>query len=195
LFSFLDSFYICALFNELKKQIYILVFILILNLPFIGFYTYYQIRKLQIEKNIITEIKNGNLKSKTLEFEFTRIQTQKNITWLSNREFKYSGLVYQVIKVKYSGDKIIYTCRLNQETADLLSNLDSLVIRTLGSNHDTQKAADNLGSFLKCLFSHKLDDALIFYFNVFEYKFNFVKSEYVSICNDSSEPPPKYLTV
>jgi len=175
----------------LKKQVSILLLILILNIPFIGFFAYYQISKLQIKEIVELEIKNGALKSEIIELEFNRTQTDNNLTWLSNREFKYSDLVYQVIKVKYSGDKIIYFCRINSETNDLLKNIDNLVLKTMGTNHDTQKAADNFGNFLNSLFFNEVDNILVSFFKVSDFSFSFLNSEYKSNCIECVGPPPK----
>ena len=85
-----------------------ILLILIFNIPFIGYYSVYNFRKLQIKDQIESERKLGRSEQSFIKFELTREQTNRNLTWLSKREFKYAEIIYRIDKVKYIGDKIIY---------------------------------------------------------------------------------------
>ncbi len=176
----------------MKKQFAILFLILIINIPFIGFYSVFNLQKIEIENRLQTEINNGNHKSELVSLTFTREQTQKDLKWLSKREFEFTGMVYNVMQVQYSGDKIIYICHRNIEVASLIKNFETIVDAALGHNKDTQTASENFSNFLQSLFAQNTEldycsnsnvqNDILFYYNkslIFHY--------YGSV-----DPPPKF---
>lgn len=107
-----------------------------------------------------TDIRSGVCKNEMVRFEFTRYEIKQKLTWLSKREFKYAEMVYRVVQVKYSGDKLIYLCFKNSESAVLLEDIDAMVDSAMGLNAEAQKALDNLASFANNLFCPEKEDLI-----------------------------------
>lgn len=147
---------------------------------------------MQIESKIRTELLKPHSNTKTnVSFCFSRENIDKQLTWVSKREFLYHGQVYLVNKVKYDGENLIYNCTLSNETAKLLNNLDNVCESAAGQSSDTQKAADNLNNFFNSLFSSAQNLSLskpeIFVLNGFStHDFNEINAYYNVIV-----PPPK----
>lgn len=147
---------------------------------------------MQIENKIRTELSNQNANVKTdINFCFSRESIDKQLTWMSKREFFYKGKVYLVNKVKYDGENIIYSCTLSNETNNLIKNLDNICKSAAGQNSDTRKVSDNLNSFLNSLFSSEFDGELtkpeLVTLDIYSQQdFNEIKAYYNVIV-----PPPK----
>jgi hypothetical protein len=176
----------------LKKQLTILVLLVIINLPFLGFYACFNYRKHEIKTKIQTEINSGIIQSEIINLEFTREETLEKLTWLTNREFKYDEMVYQVLKVKYKGEKIIYSCRINYESANLLTDIDKLVDSALGRNSANQKASESLTNFFNNLYCYSSTE-IISPILVPNLSFDWFTSERLILrYAETTDPPPKF---
>jgi hypothetical protein len=169
-----------------------LILILIFNLPFIGYYVIYNLRGVQIKEQIESGLYSSKSEQNLTMFKLNREQTNKNLTWLSKREFKYSGIVYKVVKVKYVGDEIIYYCHTNQEAAKVFNNLDKLINSAMGHSADTQSAQDLL-TFMKIIYDNNYNNTInlpqgILIEGVFFYKYD-LPIRY----KDIADPPPKFI--
>jgi hypothetical protein len=177
-----------------KKQLSILVLILIINIPFIGFYSVFHLQKLKIENHIKVEIQNGINTTELVSLQFSREQIKSCLNWLSKREFKYNGMVYEVINVKYSGNEIIYSCYKNQEAAQLIRNFENIVNLKMQNDKDTQTAAVNLTNFFQSLFIEILKSDMPAILNS-----NFVKNyhyydDIILRYSKTLEHPPKFIS-
>jgi len=179
--------------NRYSKIFSAIVLIMIFNLPFICYVSIYNIQKLKIRDKIESELKFCVTEDEIIELTFTREQSDKYLTWLSKREFKYADLIYQVVKVKYSGDKIIYYCRLNIETLKMVDDIDNLVGILMGRKADIQ-SSEVLLSFIKGICCDSLQDDYEIQLN------DFCKLVIFGFINDISiryidvaDPPPKFI--
>lgn len=169
-----------------------LLLILVFNIPFIGYYSVFQVRKSQIKEQIESEIKSGKLEQNLIKFELKRGQTNKSLTWLSKREFKHSNIVYSIIKVQYLGDKIIYFCYINAEGTEIINNLVKVVNVAMGHKTD-QQSTDNLLSFMKSLFSNKSDECICLHQNMLIQQNIFYNDKLLLRYVDIADPPPKFI--
>ncbi|MDD3861018.1 MAG: hypothetical protein PHW83_12530, partial [Bacteroidales bacterium] len=154
-------------------------------------YSVYHFRKLQIKDQIESERKLGRSEQSFIKFELTREQTNRNLTWLSKREFKYAEIIYRIDKVKYIGDKIIYYCHVNSESLEIHNNLDKLVNVAMGHNTD-QQSTDNLLNFMKSLFSSKYDENICLHQSWLIHKNIFYNDKLFIRYVDIADPPPKF---
>lgn len=178
----------------MKKQISILFLILIINLPFIGFYSVYKLQKFKIEKRLLTEIECGTSKPELVTLVFTRDQTIKKLNWLSKREFNYSGMIYKIIKVQYSGENIAFLCHRNYEAVILLRNFENLVKSAMAQNGDTHSVSDNLTNFLQCLFMQKYNSELTACTGLILANNYYYNKDLIFHYYGSEDPPPKFCT-
>ena len=160
-------------------------------MPFLSIIAYYKIEKSEIEKLYQQQLSNGLNKSDLVKLEFTKVQTETKLSWLSKREFKLENIIYKVIDVEYHGDKIIYLCWKNSDNTMLTNNIADFIAKAMGSDSQNQKTANNFVSFLKSLFAsesfvwnpnllnHEISEQFVFY------------SRLLSNYLECPKPPPK----
>ncbi|HOZ30369.1 MAG TPA: hypothetical protein PLL66_05585 [Bacteroidales bacterium] len=179
--------------NKQSKILVSFLLILVFNIPFIGYYSVYNFRRLQIKDKIETEIRCGIAEENLVELTFTREQSDKYLTWISKREFKYSEFVYRVVKVRYSGENIIYYCSLNPETLKIVNSLDKLVNIIMGHNADKQ-SSEILLCFMKNVFQDNLKSGIDFQLFSWGNSKSYYYSDFILVRYiDIVDPPPKFI--
>ena len=114
---------------------YIVIFLLLsLISPYMSVYSYFALKKYEIESNYAEKVQAGTISSELVALEFSREQSKNDLNWISKREFNFESACYRVIKVQYVGELIVYFCWKNIENTNLHRNLVDLIAGVIG--HD-----------------------------------------------------------
>jgi len=168
--------------DTMKKYISITLLSIFLFLGF-GYQLYFQFLQYNIQQEIKREIRNG-LNEQNLTLIVVSSKNENEIHWIKkDKEFKYKGLMYDVIKTTTKGGKKYYFCINDIKEKELIVNYTRhnkrrkkalLRLRKVLSN---KYIAENLFENLKI---YKADIYFV------EYRQN-----YNSIFSETLSPPPK----
>lgn len=115
--------------------------------------------KLQIahtRKEVKQQMILGMDKEELIELEFNTEEANE-LEWIKSHEFRYDGLMYDVIETSMEGDKMIYLCFPDHQETALNKELDMLRAIAHNNHLPRQKSEYQLASFLKSLFFNDLD--------------------------------------
>lgn len=157
--------------------------------PFWISYSVIQYQKHTVRKEIKRQIINGLDKNDLVLLKFSSTESNSKLKWEHDKEFEYSGIMYDVIESKTKGDSVYYWCWQDDDETELNGNINTLAAQAMAKrNHAATK---HFVGFLSALFYSRVNT---FNFDGNDYTENFPSLNvnfYLSQTADPPIPPPK----
>ncbi|OFX28661.1 MAG: hypothetical protein A2X08_16605 [Bacteroidetes bacterium GWA2_32_17] len=168
----------------------LLLFLLTINI--VGFVFVFEIQRYTIKKEVAKTLSNFIPANNVTVITVSSLN-KKNIIWKEKNEFKYNGLMYDVInKEILSNGTVKYFCLLDKKENNLNKKLNNII----NNNLDSQSKTSDISKILVKLFAvnyiptKKIE--FVFCNNVQNIKC-FTTEFYTSIKLDLQSPPPKFI--
>ena len=147
-----------------------------------GYYLWFTILKLNVQKEIRQEIRHG-LSEKDLTLITVPIDDESGICWIKpGKEFTLSGKMYDVVKIKISGNWKSYYCINDIKEKKLIARFSKM-------NETNQKARKLLVNFQ---YIYVIQPESYFHINETSDHDYVIKSfDATSIIEEVTSPPPK----
>lgn len=177
----------------MKKQVISFLLLFILTVPAVVTYSWLQMRKRAIRKEVKREIIAGINRSQLVFFEFSKKEINSKIRWQHAKEFEYNHQMYDVVEQISTTDSIQLWCWWDNKETKLNKQLERLQLVAFHTDSKTKDRHNQIVIFYKGLYyqtpfswvpiDFKNRTALIFskkilYWNVF-FQIN--------------SPPPKFV--
>ncbi len=104
----------------------------------------------EIKKQIIERLDDKEL----VHFVFTQKEAKTLLNWEHSKEFEFNGEMYDVVKVRITGDTIHYWCWQDNEETVLNRKLKKLVNEFLNTDPAAKSKKQQVENFLKNLYVH-----------------------------------------
>ncbi len=169
--------------NTIKKYISLILLIIILFLSN-GYQLYFRYLQHNIRQEIKHEIKNG-LNENELSIIVVSDNDEKEIEWTKkNKEFRYKGEMYDIVKTKINGNKKIYYCINDVKEEHLIANFTK-------HNRRRNKILLRIKKLLsnKYLPKNNSENNKILQANIYFAEYQFL---YKSRFKETLSPPPKF---
>jgi hypothetical protein len=131
-----------------------------------GHFFVFKILQHEIRHEIKQQIKAGVPEAELVLLKISKDLEVKNsavFQRLHEREFRYDGNMYDIVRQEAHGDTTWYYCLADEKETQLFANLDELVKQDMAGNPQHRKQIDELLRLCNALyFSHKIDDFFIF---------------------------------
>ena len=167
----------------MRKYISFILLIIILFFSN-GYYLYFK----YLQHNIQLEIKHGirkGLKEKDLSIIIVSLNNEKEIEWTKkNKEFRYKGMMYDIVKTKIKSNKKIYYCINDIKEKKLIANYTKHNRRRNKVLLKLKKILSNKYLPENYSINNKIGKANVYFA---EYQF-FYKSRFIGTLS----PPPKF---
>jgi hypothetical protein len=178
-------------FNFIVRNKLTILLLCVLILPFISIVSYTILKNIEIDNYFLLKINSGSINTELVEMKFSHEQVANEINWTSDREFIFTDYIYKIVKVKYSGNDIIYYCWRDLKKTELSKNLNNYYNKLNGSSPVNKTTTETVSKFFQLVFS--LPEKLCMTINTEflkarfrEYNFSFPELIDISI-----EHPPK----
>lgn len=120
--------------------------------PFAGTFVWLQYQKKLIKKEVKTKlIADMDLRLLSV-IKVNKEDAKQQLKWEHQHEFEYKGQMYDVVKIEYEGDHIIYWCWHDQKESKLNKKLVQLIAQAVNHNPQNKKQQQQLIDFLKTFF-------------------------------------------
>jgi hypothetical protein len=167
----------------MRKYISLILLIIILFISN-GYHLYFKYLQNNIQQEIKHKIRKG-LKEKDLSIIVVSLNNEKEIEWIKkNKEFRYKGLMYDVVKTKIKINKKIYYCINDIKEKNLIANYTRHNRRRNKVLLKLKKVLSNKYLPENYSINNKIKKANVYFA---EYKF-FYKSRFM----ETLSPPPKF---
>ena len=145
---------------------------------------YFKYLQNNIQQEIKHKIRKG-LKGKDLSIIVVSLNNEKEIEWIKkNKEFRYKGLMYDVVKTKIKNNKKIYYCINDIKEKNLIANYTRHNRRRNKVLLKLKKVLSNKYLPENYSINNKIEKANVYFA---KYKF-FYKSRFM----ETLSPPPKF---
>jgi hypothetical protein len=116
----------------------------------------------QIRKEIKHRIKDGIPEEDLILLKlptYLSHRTNSGFQWIHNREFRYQGKMYDVVRRMMYGDTIWYYCLADEKETQLFVHLDELVKQELDKNSERKQQIEKILVLLNSLFFLSFNDS------------------------------------
>ncbi|MEO7175284.1 MAG: hypothetical protein ABIV51_05530 [Saprospiraceae bacterium] len=170
-------------------------FLLLLSSPFWGTYLFFQIEKTHIHSTIARKIK---LEEESLEHKILKIPVSltkcdnAEFEWKEADEFRYRGLMYDVIKSHQIDDTIYFTCYQDTEEGRLFEKMEEIAAHFFGADPLPYGVQDQLMQY--CALEYIVPSLDNLSNRKQELKLsssNFFTSNWTDRVSSPSKPPPR----
>lgn len=173
------------------KRLVSILLLFILTINIVGFIFIFEIQRFTIKKEVAKTLYKYIPASQVTVITVSSL-TKNNIVWKDKQEFKYNGLMYDVInkEVLDNGD-IKYFCLLDKKENKLNKQISNYV----NNNLDNHSKTSDISKILIKLFAVNYIPAKKIEFVICNNVQNikcFTTKLYYSIKLDLQSPPPKY---
>lgn len=176
----------------MKKTLSIL-FLFIFTYNLIGYYTVFKVLQYQVRDGVKQRIKQSVPDNEFVLISVS-IADNNSLIWTKpNKEFRYKGEMYDIVKQETKEDVILYYCIHDFKESKLFANLDEHIQRHIADNPKQRKEAENIlkrlakDYFFQVFTINRLSELL----QNIEYKIYL--QTYNSICLEILIPPPKLV--
>lgn len=178
------------------KKIVAILLLFSLFLPFLGTISLFNIQKYQAKKELKRKLITGLEDSALVLLVFTK-KEKESLYWEHEKEFKYQGFMYDIVKQKVEGTRYFYWCWKDHKETLLYKKLEKLVALALGDDPLQKQNQLQLKWFHNLLF---FKSETPYSFTVFteeknHKKFNY-SNNYTSLQIIPTKPPPlRFFTI
>lgn len=174
----------------MKKQIISILFILVLVLPAVVSYTYFQYRKKEIKREVKLQLATLNF-NKLVVLKFSNQELDAKVRWKHSKEFEFEGKMFDIIQSKKDNDSISFWCWLDKQETELNTKLKTFLVDAYQIDKPIKESEIRFYNFYKTLFF--VSKNYVFFFknshNLF-IKNSFKKSCYNFLISSSEFRPP-----
>jgi hypothetical protein len=168
--------------------------ILLLALNSSSYFIAFKILEFNIKKEIKTKIKKGVPESELILLKIPALleeKSSKEFQMIHEKEFRYKGEMYDIVKKEKKNDTTYYYCIHDKEETRLFANLEALIINEL-NNPDKKK---ELNSILKIFNSFYLisDKNKLLQPSRSDRIFYYYSDILISIVKNPLTPPPEFI--
>jgi len=131
-----------------------------------GWLFIFEIQQCEIRREIKQQIKAGVPEQDLVLLKISRNLEEKSnsiFQRIHEREFRYEGNMYDIIRREAHGDTTWYYCLSDEKETQLFANLDELVKRDMNQNPERQQQIGKLFHLLGSLFFNSRDNDLFVY--------------------------------
>ena len=173
------------------KKILSFVFLLLFLFNIFFYYPVFLILKHEI-KSSLSEFNEKNKNPKDIVIFNISPKVAAKLEWKDKHEFRYNGLMYDVIKREVNGDYITYYCYIDHKEMKLFKGLSHFIKGISNQQHSEKKDSKySLKEFYKDYFTRKKETVS----PKSSQKFIFPKTTF-KLCFfvlEKHTPPPKYI--
>jgi len=170
------------------KTIFLLIIIIV---PFWGFYLFFKAEIKQVRKQVKRQIIAGMTKEDLCLLKFSKIEVNKYLKWKHSKEFEFDHYMYDIVFADSTNDSIFYWCWKDVRETELANNLDILMLQSMQKQNPQNKKTNKVIEFYKNLFipanKNQYSKITEFRKNLFFYKL----IEYSTFEIIPPDPPPK----
>jgi hypothetical protein len=131
-----------------------------------GHLFFFKIRQYEIRREIKQRIKAGIPETELALHKIPNtleIKTNSAFQRIDEREFRYDGVIYDVVRQEIHGDTTWYYCLRDEDETRLFANIDELVQQDMAGNPQHRKQVDELLRILDVLYCrHQAESFFIF---------------------------------
>lgn len=142
------------------RQSLIILFIASLTVPFISVFSWLQIEKSALKREIKHQIMDLTSDEELISLTFHKNDTLKLLDWEHSGEFEYQGEMYDVVRREYQDDKVTYHLWWDHEETELNRQLTDLTASLFDQSPAKEKSSKQLSFFLDQLFVDQVNTAL-----------------------------------
>lgn len=147
----------------MKRQVCSILFLLILVLPTVVTYTYFQYRRKEIKREVKLQLANLNFDDLVL-LRFSNHELDAKVRWKHSKEFEFEGKMFDIIQLKKSKDSISFWCWLDKQETELNNKLNTLLVEVCRMDIPMQKQKLSFYQFYKSLYFLETKDLNLFNF-------------------------------
>lgn len=133
------------------KQIFSILLIASLTVPFICIPVYLKHEKKTLKREIKHRIIEGIDRSDLVQLVFTEEQAARELKWEHSKEFEFNGEMYDVVETEIKNGKITYWCWWDHKETSLNKQLNYLLAKAL-NQQDPKAPQKNAGFWLSLLY-------------------------------------------
>jgi hypothetical protein len=179
------------LFSLKKTLSILLIFVLIYNL--IGYYTVFKVLQYQVRDEVKQRIKHAVPDDELVLISISTVD-DKSLVWTKpQKEFRYNGEMYDVVKLKIKEDSIVYYCIHDFKESKLFSELGDYVKRYVADNPNQRRKAEILLERLIKDYFIQVFTINISYKEFINLRYRKYLRAYPSVCLKVLTPPPKLV--
>lgn len=162
-----------------------------LTAPFAGTFTFLQIRKQLVKKEVKWRMIEGLDKDELVLLKFSRKETETILNWKHSREFEFLGEMYDIVETVIAGDSVFYYCWWDHEETHLNKQLNSLLAKAAGQHEQNKDSARKIYQFFKTLYLEPVNHDNFRSYAVFPKQLFFFDEKFNSVKIAPPAPPPK----
>ena len=138
--------------GSIVKRTAAILFLLSLFAPLFLASFYINIKIKSLKKDVRERIESGMEESDLSLMTFSVEDAANNIEWEDEKEFKYEGIMYDIVKSDTVGNLVMFWCYEDHRESDLNRQLEEL--SEIGMNKDPVQKENHkrISNFLKCLY-------------------------------------------
>lgn len=121
----------------------------------LGYLAIFKVQQYQVRREIKQRIKAGVPEHELVLLKIPRaLEEQPNSSFqrIHSREFRYHGMMYDIVRQESHGDATWYYCILDAKESGLFANLDELVKRETAKNSRHKQQTERFYQLLNVLF-------------------------------------------
>ncbi|HPR58206.1 MAG TPA: hypothetical protein PK915_07530 [Bacteroidales bacterium] len=134
------------------KKLISIFFFLALIIPFAGTYTWFQLKKQLLKKEVKRKIIAGIEKEDLVLLKFTLDESNTILSWKHPGEFSYKGEMYDIVEKVTVHDSIFYYCWSDHEETMLNKKLNALLAGASEKKQEHNKKFLRIYHFLLTLY-------------------------------------------
>ncbi len=125
-----------------------------------GYLFVFEIQKLAIRREIKQQIKAGVPEDELVLLKFVAEKSDPAFQRVHEREFRYAGKMYDVVRQESRGDTTWYYCIADEKETQLFANLEKMVAREQSQNPARQERLERLLHCFGQLFFHAEEEII-----------------------------------
>lgn len=176
----------------MKKALSILfLFIFIYNL--FGYYTVFKVLQNHVRDEVKQRIKHSVPDDELVLISVSATDNYSLIWTKPNKEFRYRGEMYDIVRLETKRDLILYYCIHDFKESKLFANIDDHIQRHIADNPEQRKEVENIliklakVYFFQVISINSPDETQL------DVKYETYFLTYNSICLGIVTPPPKLV--
>jgi len=174
----------------LKKHILAILLCIVLG-GFSGIFTWYQIQKIYIKKQVTEHIERGIDEESLVLLRFSYAELKSKLRWEHSKEFEYNQQMYDIVRAEYGKDSVSFWCWHDKEETRINQKINHIAKLVFPNNTKENKYNRTSNTdFLKNLY-YSSDNCTLYIYNFYKLTFNFPDINYCSIVFSPLTPPPK----
>jgi len=133
--------------RRISHPVYGILIICLLILPMALSFIALQHQKASVKQEVREMLEGEVEKEKLTVLNFSRKEAETELEWVHEREFRYKGMMYDVVSTEVRSDSVSYVCWKDEKETGIDSKLDHLVTQWMDSNPVAKEKQQRLLTF------------------------------------------------